>query len=164
MNKQDDASADTKHLNFRLGDERYGFDVGYANDIIEMQPITEVPQSSEALKGVINLRGTVIPVIDLRLRLGLPERNYDRRTVIIVVELDGKATGLIVDRVETVRDINSDNKQSTAEIGGVDNKLLDGVLQLDEGEVEFILDLEAVLCEQNEQLESAREAGQASGP
>ncbi len=103
--EEDDNSQDNKFLLFNLGDEVYGIGILYVTDIIEMQKITEVPDMPNFVKGVINLRGKVIPIIDLRLRFGLPERDYDDRTCIIVVNVDSQAIGFIVDTVAEVHDI-----------------------------------------------------------
>jgi Chemotaxis signal transduction protein len=104
LEADEDTQAD-KYLCFRLGEESYGLDIRCVTEIIEMQRISAVPDMPKAVRGVINLRGSVIPVLDLRLRFGMPERAYDDRTCVIVSELRGLRVGLIVDTVEEVVEI-----------------------------------------------------------
>ena len=79
-----------KYLTFNLADEEYGIAILKVKEIIGMMPVTTVPQTPEFVKGVINLRGKVIPVVDLRLRFGMTEIDYTERTCIIVVEIEGR--------------------------------------------------------------------------
>jgi purine-binding chemotaxis protein CheW len=94
-----------KYLLFTLGEELFGIAIASVTEIIEMQKITEVPDMPGYIKGVINLRGRVIPVMYLRLRFGMVEKEYDDRTCIVVVEVDGSSMGFIVDTVAEVYDI-----------------------------------------------------------
>jgi purine-binding chemotaxis protein CheW len=94
-----------KYLLFNIGDEVYGIAIAHVTEIIEMQKVTEVPDMPIFVKGVINLRGRVNPVIDLRLRFGMPERAHDDRTCIIIVNIDSTSLGIIVDTVAEVHDI-----------------------------------------------------------
>lgn len=94
-----------KYLLFTLGEELYGIGIASVTEIIEMQKITEVPDMPGYIKGVINLRGRVIPVMNLRLRFGMAEREYDDRTCIVVVEVEKSSMGFIVDTVADVYDI-----------------------------------------------------------
>jgi len=103
-----DGNEDTqkgKFLTFHLAKEDYGIAIRQITEIIGIQKITEVPDMPDFVKGVINLRGKVIPVIDVRTRFGLPPRDYDERTCIIVVNIEGSAMGLVVDKVNEVADI-----------------------------------------------------------
>lgn len=102
--EDEDTQAD-KFLTFILGQEEYGIEIKYVTEIIGIQNIAEVPDMPHYIKGVINLRGKVIPVMDVRLRFGLQEREYDDRTCIIVINIDEQSVGLIVDRVSEVLDI-----------------------------------------------------------
>ena len=107
------AKQENKYLTFQLGEEGYAIPILKVKEIIGMMDITEVPKMPEFVKGVINLRGKIIPVIDLRLKFGLEEKSYDERTSIIVVELESEAatktSGIVVDTVQEVLDINSAN-------------------------------------------------------
>ncbi|MBN2695268.1 purine-binding chemotaxis protein CheW, partial [bacterium] len=96
-----------QYLMFKIEDENYGIEIKYVRDIIRIQKITHVPDTLKYFKGVINLRGKVVPVIDLHLRFGISETVYDDRTCIIVVSLNDILTGFIVDRVSEVMDISS---------------------------------------------------------
>ena len=101
------AMADTegKYLTFSLAGEEYGIGILKIREIIGMQPVTSVPRLPEYVKGVINLRGTVIPVVDLRMRFGMPEREHDARTCIIIVKIRQSSIGFVVDTVAEVQDI-----------------------------------------------------------
>lgn len=94
-----------KFLTFSIGSEEYGIPIRYVIEIIGIQDITELPQSPIYVKGVINLRGKVIPVIDVRLRFAMNEREYDERTCIVVVSIEETVVGLIVDQVSEVMEI-----------------------------------------------------------
>lgn len=117
-----------KYLTFRLADEDYGIEIRYVTEIIGIQKITKVPDMSHFIKGVINLRGKVIPVMDVRARFALSSREYDERTCIIVVNVNEQDIGLVVDRVNEVADIpadqvepppNTSQSQSTSYICGI---------------------------------------------
>lgn len=94
-----------KYLTFHLAKEDYGIEIRYVMEIIGIQKITEVPDMPHFVKGVINLRGKVIPVMDVRLRFNLPPREYDDRTCIVVVRIKDHEVGLVVDEVSEVADI-----------------------------------------------------------
>lgn len=94
-----------KYLFFRIGKESYGIGIRYVIEIIELQTISEVPDMPAYVKGVINLRGKVIPIVDLRLRFDMEAREYDNRTCIIVTEVDAILVGCLVDTVEEVMEI-----------------------------------------------------------
>lgn len=96
-----------KYLTFSLAEELYGINILKIREIIGVQDITRVPDSLSFMKGVINLRGQVIAVFDLRLRFGLPEKPHTEETCIVIVEKQGLSTGLIVDRVNEVADFTS---------------------------------------------------------
>lgn len=98
-----------KFLTFFLADEDYGIAIQHVIEIIGIQKITEVPDMPNFVKGVINLRGKVIPVMDVRARFRMPSQAYDERTCIVVVNVDDQSTGLIVDRVCEVADIPAEN-------------------------------------------------------
>jgi purine-binding chemotaxis protein CheW len=105
VDEEDESTQENKYLLFNLGDEVYGIGIQHVIGIEEMQKITEVPDMPDYIKGVINLRGKVIPVMDLRLRFGMEERDYDDRTCIIIVNIENTSIGFIVDTVAEVHDI-----------------------------------------------------------
>lgn len=96
---------DEMYLTFALGDEEYGVGIAGVTEIVGMQRIMSVPDVPHYIKGVINLRGKVIPLMDVRLRFGMPERAYDERTVVIVMDVGEAPIGLIVDGVSEVLEI-----------------------------------------------------------
>lgn len=97
--------SNTMFVTFNIDNETYGLDVSCVQEIIGIIPIAHIPNSAEYLKGVINLRGKVVPVIDVRIKFRMTERKYDATTVILIVELKGNSIGLIVDSVSDVIDI-----------------------------------------------------------
>ncbi|BCZ45619.1 chemotaxis protein CheW [Clostridium gelidum] len=108
IESEEDTQKD-KYLIFSIGKEAYGIDIKYVIEIIGIEPITEVPQLENYIKGVINLRGKIIPVMDVRLKFKKEEKEYDDRTCIIVVEIEGICIGLIIDRVLEVVSIDENN-------------------------------------------------------
>ncbi len=105
VDDEDESYQENKYLLFNIGNEMYGINIMIVTDIIELQKITEVPDMPNYIKGVINLRGKVIPVMDLRLRFGMAAREYDDRTCIIIVNVENTSIGFIVDTVSEVKDI-----------------------------------------------------------
>ncbi len=89
-------------VSFNIGEEEFGVDILQVQEINRMLEVTRVPNAPEYVEGVINLRGKVIPVVDLRKRLGMPEKDHDKNTRIIVMELGGKVVGFVVDAVQEV--------------------------------------------------------------
>jgi purine-binding chemotaxis protein CheW len=105
VDDDEESSQASKYLLFNIDDEVYGINIAHVVEIIEMQRITEVPDMPPFVKGVINLRGRVIPVVDLRLRFGMAEREHDDRTCMIIVRIGSSSVGFIVDTVAEVQDI-----------------------------------------------------------
>jgi len=97
-----------KYLIFSLDKEEYGIEIKYITEIIGIQEITQVPELPLYVKGVINLRGKIIPVMDVRLRFKKLAREYDDRTCIVIVEIDDVSVGLVVDRVSEVVNISEE--------------------------------------------------------
>ena len=138
-----------KHLTFTLGEEEDGIGILKIKEIIGMMPITPVPQTPEYVKGVINLRGKVIPVIDLRLRFGMEELEYTERTCIIVVEIESQngtvMIGIVVDSVSEVLNIKSDDIEDTPTFGAqLNTEYIMGMAKM-EGGVKILLDIDRVL-------------------
>lgn len=134
-----------KYLSFRIGDEVYGISIQYVTEIIVIQRITEVPDTPAFVKGVINLRGKVIPVIDIRMRFGMTARDYDERTCIIVVEHEETSVGLIVDTVNEVVDIPEENVDPPPQShSGIESTYIEGMGKTG-AKVTILLDIERVL-------------------
>ena len=143
------AGRDGKYLTFTLANEEYGIGILKIREIIGMMPITAVPQTPPCVKGVINLRGKVIPVVDLRLRFGMEEIEYTERTCIIVVEIAGQAvtiqTGIVVDAVSEVLNIKAEEIEDTPTFGiKLDTDYILGMAKM-EGNVKILLDINRVL-------------------
>lgn len=135
-----------KVIVFKLGSEEYGIEVDKVQTIERLMPITRVPKTYAFIKGVINLRGVVIPVIDLRGRFGLPEAEYTDQTRIIIVAVNEMEVGFIVDSASDVIDLNSDNIDSPPEVvGGIKAKYLRGVAKINDERLLIMLNLSEVL-------------------
>ncbi len=133
---------------FRLGKETYGLDIESVREIITMQTITQVPRTLEYIEGVINLRGRVIPVYNIRRKFGLPEEEATRATRIVVVEVEGNTIGMIVDGVSEVLRISGDMVERPSEIiSDVDTEYLQGVAKMEEKLV-ILLDIAKVLTKE----------------
>lgn len=145
-NEVDDDAQEDKYLLCKLGNEDYGINILHVTDIIELQKITEVPDMPEYVQGVINLRGNVIPVIDLRVRFSMQAKEYDDRTVIAVVKIDEASIGCIVDTVTEVKDIPESNidPPPSFQQNGVKNRYIHG-LGKTEDQVVILLDLEKLI-------------------
>ncbi|MBW1834912.1 MAG: purine-binding chemotaxis protein CheW [Deltaproteobacteria bacterium] len=140
-----------KYLTFSLANEEYGMGILKIKEIIGMMPITTVPQTPEFVKGVINLRGKVIPVIDLRLKFGMEKVDYTERTCIIVVDLNSQGAnilvGVVVDSVSEVLNIKADDIEDTPTFGTkLDTAYILGMAKM-EGGVKILLDIDRVLSE-----------------
>ncbi len=91
-----------RFLSFLIGIETYGIEISYVTEIVGIQNITEIPEMPAYIKGIINLRGIIIPVMDVRIRFGMEPKKYNDRTCVIIVEFSGSLAGLIVDSVNEV--------------------------------------------------------------
>ncbi|MGE5644269.1 MAG: chemotaxis protein CheW [Acidobacteriota bacterium] len=141
-----------KYLTFELGHEEFGIQVLRVREIMGIQDITAVPQTPAYVKGVINLRGKVIPVVDLRRKFGLPEIEYTQRTCIIVVQVGGAAgsllMGIIVDGVSEVLNLTAADIEDTPDFGeGVTTPYLLGMAKF-KGKVKILLEIDEVLTSQ----------------
>lgn len=137
---------------FQLSKETYGVDISQVSEIITMQQITKVPHTIEFIEGIINLRGRVIPVVDLRKRFGLPFDEMTRNTRIVVIEIGGNTLGMIVDGVSEVLRISSDIVEAPPQaVTSADADYLEGVAKLEDRLI-ILLNLEKVLNQQ-EKLE-----------
>jgi len=142
-------SKEGKYLTFSLAGEEYGIGILKIKEIIGMMPITTVPRTSDYVKGVINLRGKVIPVTDLRLKFGMEEMAYTERTCIIVVEIknhtDSVLIGIVVDSVSEVLYIKGAEIEETPAFGDrLDTDYILGMAKMNGG-VKILLDIDNVL-------------------
>ena len=148
---QEDRATDTnldaqggKYLTFILAEEEYGLEILKVREIIGIMGITAVPQMPEHVKGVVNLRGKVIPVVDLRLKFAMPPTEYTEATCVIVVDV-GTLVGIIVDTVQEVLDIDGSQVEPSPPLGAsVDTTFILGMGKVKD-EVKILLDIDKVL-------------------
>lgn len=153
----------TQYVAFSLGEELYSIDALLVQEIIELGPITKIPHLSEYIRGVINLRGTIIPVIDLKRRFSMPPGDYKKHTCVIITEFKNSLIGLIVDNVFDVISASDTSFLSPPEFRTtVRTDFIKGLLRMREGDTAFdgkliiVLDIHKVLSE--EEIKAAEEA------
>lgn len=145
MADKDEATAERQLVVFSLAGEAYGVDIEAVREIIRMEEITQVPNAPEFVEGVINLRGMVCPVLDLRKRLGVDVSETTNESRIVVVEIDGEQVGLIVDEVTQVLRIGSESVEAASDViaaGGDD--LVEAIVSVDDRMI-LLMDLRAAL-------------------
>jgi purine-binding chemotaxis protein CheW len=139
-----------KYLIFSIGREYYGIDIKYVTEIIGIEPITEVPELPVYIKGVINLRGKIVPVMDVRAKFKKEEKEYDDRTCIIVVEIGNICIGLIIDTVSEVANIEESSispPPKTSSNRDTANKYIKGIGEVQNG-VRLLIDCQKLLEEE----------------
>lgn len=155
INEIDDENEDTqkgKFLTFAVGNENYGIEIKNVTEIIGIQEITGIPELPIYVKGIINLRGKIIPVIDVRLKFKKEAIAYNDRTCIIVIEIMELSIGLIVDNVAEVLNIEDENIDAPPDIKtGFNNRYVSGIGKVDNS-VKLILDCDKLLSQ--DELES----------
>jgi purine-binding chemotaxis protein CheW len=139
-----------KFLMFKLGEEEYGIDITRITAIEELPQITSIPDMPNFVKGVINLRGKVIPAVDLRLRFGIEEKEYDDRTCIVIVSVDSSTIGLIVDIVSEVHEIGKNDIGPAPAFKNASGKeqYIAGLAKKGD-EVKIILDVEKIISNED---------------
>jgi len=142
-----------KYLTFQLAQEEFGIRVLKVREIMGLQEITAVPQTPAHIKGVINLRGKVVPVIDLRLKFGMPAAEYTQRTCIIVTQVRGEGgaafMGIVVDGVSEVLNLTGQEIEDTPDFGqDAGGQYLLGMAKV-KGKVKILLDIDKVLSAQD---------------
>jgi purine-binding chemotaxis protein CheW len=142
----ENASAALQFLTFRVEAEEYGVELLSVQEIRAFSPITPLPGSPHHVKGVINLRGVLVPVIGLRERLGLPSMPYDRYTVIVVLHVGGRVVGVVVDAVSDVLTLQASDVDPSPDIGLSDRSFLRGLGKVKDRLVTLI-EPAAMLCE-----------------
>ena len=138
-----------QNVTFHIGDEEFGIDIFLVRSIIKMLNVTKVPHAPHFVEGVINLRGKVIPLINLRKRFGLTEKPYERQTRIIIVEIDNSQVGFIVDSVSEVLRIPYSQIMPPPSIAVIDVEYISGVYKLEghesDGRLIILLDIAKIL-------------------
>jgi purine-binding chemotaxis protein CheW len=147
LEKATEAATARQVLTLGLGDEEYGLDILRVREIKGYSVITPIPNSPAYVKGVMNLRGTVVPVVGLRERFGLPTVAYDKFTVIVIVTVGARVVGLVVDAVSDVLDLGPNDVEPPPEFGArVDTSMLTGVAKREERLV-MLLDVERLVLD-----------------
>lgn len=132
-------------LVFVLGKEEYGVDILKVQEIRGYEKVTPIPSAPDYLKGVVNLRGVIVPVVDLRVKFGLPEPRYDEVTVMVILRIAGRIIGIVVDAVSDVVGLAPDEVKEAPQLGSVvDSSFLAGLATQDERMI-LLLDIEKLL-------------------
>ncbi len=137
-----------RYMTFQLGDKYYGIAISYVSEIIGLQPVTKVPETEDFIIGLINLRGKILPVIDVRIRFGMEPRPYDDRTCIIVINVDSTPIGLVVDtiaEVVTIADEDVIPPPSITPGSGKASRFVYGIGKV-ESDVKMLLDLKKLIA------------------
>ncbi|PKM76136.1 MAG: chemotaxis protein CheW [Firmicutes bacterium HGW-Firmicutes-15] len=140
-----------KFLIFSLDKENYGIEIKYVTEIIGIQLITDIPDLPLYIKGVINLRGKIIPIMDVRLRFGKEPRKYDDRTCIIVVDIKDMSIGLVVDRVFEVTSVPDEDIAAPPQMNKSFQKYIKGIGKVG-NEVKLLLDCDCLLDEEESEI------------
>lgn len=143
-------------VSFKIGEEEFGIDILTVQEINRMLQITKVPNTPEFIEGVINLRGRIIPVLDLRVKLGMTKKSHGKNTRIVVVNLNDRTIGFIVDEVSEVLRIPKNITETPPDmVGGVNSDYITSIGKL-EDRLLILLDLEKILSTSElNQLEAA---------
>lgn len=150
--RSQESSEEIQLVSFFLGDEEFGAEILMVQEIIRMTPITRVPNAPYFVEGVINLRGKVIPIVDLRKRLNIPIKEDQRKVRIIVADVTGKITGFIVDAVSQVLRIPKITIEPAPSIviAGIESEYIMGVSKLDD-QLLILLDFAKILSRREQQ-------------
>jgi len=145
---QAEKTNDNKYLSFQIGNEEYAIDIKHIKEIVGLQNITDIPDMPAFVKGVINLRGKVIPLIDVRLRFGKSEREYDERTCIIITKIKDLTVGFIVDTVKEVLDIPTEQIDSPPKINkNIESRFIKGLGRIGD-DIKIIIDVYKLLFDE----------------
>jgi len=150
VDDDDDNQGNNKYLLFNLGKEVFGLKISSIIQIVEMQKITEVPDMPPYIKGVVNRRGKVIPLMDLRIRFGMKEREYDDRNCIIIVSVKDNFVGFIVDTVAEVHNIDETNIEPSPSFKNesLSEKYISGLGKIDD-EVKILLNVDKIVTDKD---------------
>ncbi len=158
-------SSDRQLVIFKIAGEEFGVDINEVKEIIRWEDVTRIPNTESYIKGVINLRGSIVVVNDLAMKLGLPSKEVDDDTRILVVEVDGNTVGMVVDSATEVLHIEGEKVQGAPEMitSGIDENYIDGVGVLDEKRLLTLLNLSKVMMSGDyEKILQAQQAAQRS--
>lgn len=152
--EQEEDTQKGKYLTFSLGNEFYGIEIKQVTEIIGIQVITEVPELPDYIKGIINLRGMIVPVMDVRLRFKKPPKEYSDRTCVIVINIKDVSIGLIVDSVSEVLPIPDQDIVAPPEVSKGGNKYIKAIGKVG-NDVKLLLDCNKLL--KDEEIENLSE-------
>ena len=145
MNTPDTLPEPGEYLSFNLADEHYALNILKVQEIRGYDGVTRVPDTPDYIRGVVNLRGAIVPVLDLRMKLGLKDASYDAFTVMIVLNLDGRSAGIVVDSVSDVIALDAEQIRATPELGAaVDTRFISAIGTTDEQMV-ILLDIQSLI-------------------
>ena len=159
--REDRAAADelTQLISFMVGKEEYGLEILNVKEVIRIREITKIPKAPLFVKGIINLRGDVIPIIDLREKFGLETEEYTTMTRVIIVEVDGKAIGMVVDSVsQVIRIAQSEVEPPPPLIGGLAAEYLRGVGKIGERLIILLNIIKILTTEEKFELKKMEES------
>jgi purine-binding chemotaxis protein CheW len=148
---------------FKIAGEEFGVNINEVKEIIRWEDVTRIPNTDSYIKGVINLRGSIVVVNDLAMKLGLPSKEVDDDTRILVVEVDGNTVGMVVDSATEVLRLDGEKVQDAPEMitSGIDQDYIDGVGVLDEKRLLTLIDLTKVMASKDyEKILEAQQVGQ----
>lgn len=148
MDEKEEDTQRGRFLTFNLDKEAYGIEIAYVTEIIGIQPVTEVPELPEYIRGIVNLRGKIIPVMDVRLRFRKNFREYNDRTCVIVIDINDLSIGLIVDSVSEVITIPDTEIVAPPEVSKGGNKYVKGIGKV-QGDVKLLLDCNKLLNDED---------------
>lgn len=154
MAEQGSARREGKYLTFRLAEDEYGVGILSVREIIGMMPVTSLPQAPSSVLGVMNLRGRVIPIIDLRRQFAMAATSYTERTCIVVVEKGGNGSspqvvGVVVDAVSEVLHVRAEDIEEPSDFGGTASEAILGMAKMDSG-IKILLDIDKALSGSND--------------
>ena len=135
-----------EYLTFRLGAEEYGIDILKVQEIRSYEPPTRIANAPDFIKGVVNLRGVIVPIVDLRLKLGCPTAEYNGFTVVIVLNVKGRVVGAVVDSVSDVLELSRDSIRPAPELNAsaVDTSFITGIGAVN-GRMLILMDIEGLM-------------------
>lgn len=138
-------SANSEFLTFRLGKEEYGIEILKVQEIRGYDAITRIANAPEFIKGVVNLRGVIVPIVDMRIKFNLGKAHYDQFTVVIILNLSGRVVGIVVDGVSDVINLEAEQLRDTPEFGAViDTEYIMGLGTID-NRMLILVDIEKLM-------------------
>ena len=151
--KDHEASLDTsEYLTFVLGDESYGIEILKVQEIRGYDAVTKIANTPDFIKGVVNLRGRIVPIVDLRIKFRLGKVEYDEFTVVIILNLGGRIVGMVVDGVSDVMNLQTNQIRSVPDIvASIDTKYVTGLASVEE-KMFILVDIEQLMNSQEMQL------------